>query len=330
MPSHSPTRTSPGGRAASPIRRRAVEAAVAGVVALAVLAPAALAKDPPLTIPLPAGSSPEDVTLGKGTTFYTGSLTGQGIFAGDLRTGRVSNLVPGQPGHPITGLYVDDRNRLWAAGGPAGDLRVYDAGTGALLASYTLAGPGGFVSDMVVTDDAAYVTNSFQPELYTIPLGHGATLPDQSAVRTTPLMGDFVQTGPPGTFNANGIAFLHDELVLGQTVTGKLFTVDPATGVAKAIDLGGQTVVGADGLMLRGRTLYIAQNFPNLIAVVRLDSDVETGQVEQRISDPRFDIPSSVIVSGDAVYALNARFSTPVTPDKPYDLVGVPLGHDED
>ena len=312
----------------SPPRRRALTAVVAGVLALAVLAPAAVAKDAPLTIPLPAGSSPEDVTLGKGTTFYTGSLTGQGIFAGDLRTGVGSNLVPGQPGHPITGLYVDDRNRLWAAGGPAGDLRVYDASTGALLASYSLAGPGGFVSDMVVTNDAAYVTNSFQPEMYTIPLGHGGQLPGQSAVMTTPLTGDFVQTGPTGTFNANGIAFLHDKLVIGQTVTGKLFTVDPATGVAETIDLGGQTVVGADGLMLRGRTLYIAQNFPNLIAIVRLDSDLKTGEVQQRISDPRFDIPSSVIVSGDAVYALNARFSTPFTPDKTYDLVGVPIGHD--
>jgi outer membrane protein assembly factor BamB len=327
MPSHSPTRTSPGRRASSPISRRALKVLVAGVVALAVLAPAASAKDNPLTIPLPAGSSPEDVTLGKGTTFYTGSLTGQGIFAGDLRTGRGSNLVPGEPGHPTTGLFVDDRNRLWVAGGPAGDLRVYDASTGAALASYTLTGAPGFVSDIVVTKDAAYVTDSFQPQMYTLPLGHGGRLPDQSAVRTTPLTGDFVQTGATGTFNANGIAFLHDQLVIGQTVTGRLFRVHPATGVASAIDLGGQTVVGADGLMLRNNTLYIAQNFPNLIAVVRLDSDLKTGTVEQRISDPRFDIPSSVIVSGNAVYALNARFSTPVTPDKPYDLVGVPIGH---
>src|SRR3954451_6377581 len=329
MPSHSPTGTSRRGRASSPVTRRALMAVIAGVVALAVLAPVASAKDAPLTIPLPAGSSPEDVTLGKGTTFYTGSLTGQGIFAGDLRTGQGHHLVQ-RPGHPITGLYVDDRNRIWAAGGPAADLRVYDAGTCAQLASYSLTGAPGFVSDIVVTDDAAYVTDSFQPRMYTIPLGKGGSLPGQSAVRTTALTGDFVQTGPTGTFNANGIAFFHDRLVIGQTVTGKLFSVDPATGVAKAIDLGGQTVVGADGLMLRNNTLYIAQNFPNLIAVVRLDSDVKTGQVEQRVSDPRFDIPSSVIVFGDAVYAMNARFSTPVTPDKPYDLVGVSLGHGGD
>jgi outer membrane protein assembly factor BamB len=332
MPSHTSARPSPGVRASSPARRRALRALVAGVVALAVLAPAAVAvaKDDPLTIPLPAGSSPEDVTLGQGRTFYTGSLTGNGIFAGDLRTGRGHVLVPGQPGHPITGLYVDDRNRLWAAGGPAGDLRVYDAATGAQLASYTLTGPPGFVSDIVVTDDAAYVTDSFQPQMYTIPLGHDGRLPGQYAVRTTRLTGDFVQTGPTGTFNANGIAFFHDRLVIGQTVTGTLFSVDPATGVAKAIDLGGQSVVGADGLMLRNNTLYIAQNFPNLIALVHLDSSVRTGQVERRISDPRFDIPSSVIVSDNAVYALNARFSTPVTPDKPYDLVGVGIGRGGD
>jgi sugar lactone lactonase YvrE len=329
MPSHSPTRPSPGGRASSLNSTRALKAVVARVVALAVLAPAASAKTDALTIALPAGSSPEDVALGKGTTFYTSSLTGQGIFAGDLRTGRGSVLVPGQPGHPSTGLFVDDRNRLWVAGGPAADLRVYDASTGAALASYTLTGPGGFVSDIVVTNDAAYVTDSFQPQMYTVPLGHGGSLPDPSAVRTTPLTGDIVFSGGPNTFNANGIAFLHNKLVIGQTNTGKLFTVDPATGVTSAIDLGGDTVVGADGLVLRGRTLYIAQNFPQLIAVVRLDSDMTTGRVERRIADPRFDIPSSVIVSGDAVFALNARFSTPVTTEKTYGLVGVPLGHDD-
>jgi len=307
-----------------PSHRRTLTALVASVVALAVLAPDALAKDAPLTIPLPAGSSPEDVALGTGTTFYTGSLTGQGIFAGDLRTGVGHNLVQ-SPGHPITGLYVDDRNRIWAAGGPAGDLRVYDADTGAQLASYTLAGPGGFVSDIVVTNDNAYVTNSSQPEMYTIPLEHGGRLPGQSAVKTTPLTGDIQFVAGPNVFNANGIAFLHDELIIGQTVTGKLFRVDPDTGVAHEIDLGGQTVNGADGLVLRGRTLYIAQNFPNLIAIVDLDRDMKTGTVERRISDPRFDIPSSVIVFGNAVYAMNARFSTPVTPDKPYDLVGVSL-----
>ena len=307
-------------------RRALLRALVAGGVALAALAPAASAKDDPLTIPLPAGSSPEDVALGHGSTFYTGSLAGQGIFAGDLRTGVGHNLVQ-SPGHPITGLYVDDRNRIWAAGGPAGDLRVFDADTGALLATYTLAGPGGFVSDIVVTNDNAYVTNSFQPEMYTIPLGHGGRLPGQAAVRTTPLTGDIVFSGPAGTFNANGIAFLDDELIVGQTNTGQLFRVDPDTGVAHAIDLGGQNVQGADGLMLRGRALYIAQNFPNLIAIVDLDRDMKTGTVEQRISDPRFDIPSSVIVFGNAVYAMNARFSSPNTPDKTYDLVGVPIGH---
>jgi outer membrane protein assembly factor BamB len=331
MPPHSPTRTSPGGRAsAPPTMRTPIKAVVAGVVALAVLAPVASASTDPLTIPLPAGSAPEDVALGKGTTFYTSSLTGQGIFAGDLRTGRGSVLVPGQPGHPSTGLFVDDRNRLWVAGGPAGDLRVYDARTGAALASYDLTGPAGFVSDIVVTNDAAYITDSFQPQLYTVPLGHGGRLPEQSAVQTTPLTGDIVFSTQPNPFNANGIAFLHDRLILGQTNTGKLFTADPATGVTRAIDLGGETVFGADGLMLSGRTLYIAQNFPQLIAVVRLDRDMATGQVEQRISDPGFDIPSSVIVAGDAVFALNARFTTPVTPQTRYDRGGAPLEPDAD
>ena len=85
--------------------------------------------------------------------------------------------------------------------------------------------------------------------------------------------------------------------------------------MTSAIDLAGETVVGAGGLMLRRRTLYIDQNFPQLIAAVRLCLDMKTGQVERRIADARFDIPSSVIVSGDAVFALNAHSSTPVDDD---------------
>ncbi|HET6381514.1 MAG TPA: hypothetical protein VFH63_10865 [candidate division Zixibacteria bacterium] len=61
-------------------------------------------------IPLPTGFAPEGIAIGRGATFFTGSLSGQGIWRGDLRTGQGDFLVQG--GGPFTGMDVDARNRL--------------------------------------------------------------------------------------------------------------------------------------------------------------------------------------------------------------------------
>jgi sugar lactone lactonase YvrE len=60
-------------------------------------------------------------------------------------------------------------------------------------------------------------------------------------VVTIPLGGEWVQN--PG-FNANGIARTPDgrALIVVNSGTGALFRVDPATGVATAVDLGGESV----------------------------------------------------------------------------------------
>ena len=50
------------------------------------------------------------------------------------------------------GMYVDQRtNYLFVAGGPGGQGRVYDASTGAELASYQFQTANTFVNDVIVT-----------------------------------------------------------------------------------------------------------------------------------------------------------------------------------
>ncbi len=96
---------------------------------LAFAAPAAVgAAAFPDRIDLPDGFAPEGIAIGRGTTFYSGSLSGQGIWRGDLRTGDGAFLVEG--GGPFVGMKVDAANHLWVAGGPAGNGYVFDAGTG--------------------------------------------------------------------------------------------------------------------------------------------------------------------------------------------------------
>src|ERR687894_2406541 len=97
----------------------------------AALPAATLAAPFPDRIELPNGFAPEGITTGTGSTFYTGSLSGAGIWRGDYRTGDGDLLVTG--GGPFVGMKVDAFGRLWVAGGPAGVGYLFDADTGAPL-----------------------------------------------------------------------------------------------------------------------------------------------------------------------------------------------------
>ena len=292
----------------------------------------------PKIISLPNGWQPEGIASGSGTSFYVGSLADGAIYAGDFGTGRGSVLAPGQPGLMAMGLSVDQRsNPLFVAGAVGGQGRVYDAATGALLRTYQFqdmlnAAPmSTLVNDVIVTREAAYFTDSFAAFLYRVPLGPDGALPDQSAVIRMPLSGDFVQVPQspqaPGGFvlNSNGIEATSDGkwLVIVQTVTGKLFRVDPQTGATKLIDLGGAALPIGDGLLLAGSRLYVVQNSLN-IAVVNLNHDLTSGAIERTITDPAFRVPSTIASFGDSLYAVNARFDTTPGPDVDYDIVKVP------
>ena len=178
---------------------------------LAIVAIPASAKSDktfPPVFNLPDGWQPEGIAVGRGSSFYVGSLLTGAIYGGDLRTGEGSPVVPPQQGRIAVGLDVDERsNYIFAAGGgPAlgpipGSGYVYDADTGASLAEYSFG--GGFINDVIVTRDAAYFTDSFQPVLFKVPLGPRGELIDTSEFQVIPLDDgfDFV----PGNFNANGI-----------------------------------------------------------------------------------------------------------------------------
>ena len=60
-------------------------------------------------------------------------------------------------------------------------------------------------------------------------------------------------------------------LVIVQSGTGKLFTVDAERRGATTIVLaGGESVPNGDGILLDGRTLYVVQNQLNMVAKIKL------------------------------------------------------------
>ena len=305
----------------------------------------------PETIPLPNGFQPEGITLGNGHTAYVGSLNGGSIVEVDLRTGTYGQLVPGivdGPGIPglpsqiAVGLDFDPRSGyLFVAGGIYGDGRVYNTETGDQIAQLYFDPPNpfdpfdlGWINDVVVTRDAAYFTNSFVPEVYKVPLNEQGE--PSGAVSTLTLHGDWqnwtnpAPTGPADMWiNANGIVATPDgrALIVINYFTGLLYIVDPETGHAAEIGVGGAAPVQTgDGLVLRGKTLYVVQNFANAIAVFTLSPDYSAATFTGYLTDGDLLIPSTADLFGPWLYAVNARFDICFPgpcPGVEYDIVRV-------
>jgi len=121
-------------------------------------------------------------------------------------------------------------------------------------------------------------------------------------------------------FNANGIAQTPNRkaLLVVNSMTGFLFRVDPETGVATQVDLGGASLTNGDGLLVRGRTLYVVRNLLNQVAVIKLNASGTRGRLVDTLTSPDFDVPTTVAAFGNSLYLPNARFTTPPTPNTTY------------
>jgi hypothetical protein len=276
------------------------------------------------TIALPLGLQPEGITGDGESTFYVGSLADGRVIRGDLDSGETEVLVPGRSGRVAVGMRFEgrDEDRLWVAGGPTGAVTVYDADSGEELGRWVVAGSG-FLNDVTVTEDAAYVTDSQVQRLVVVPLGDDGALPGPDGATTLPLTGDV--SFDPNDFNANGIVALEDDLlVLVQSSTGTLFIVDPATGATDAIEGTEGDLVGGDGLELgAGRLFVVRGGGGNDVAVVRLRQNGRSARVERIVTQPDFDVPSTATFADGRLWAVNARFDTEPTPTTEYMVVRV-------
>ncbi|MDX3454928.1 superoxide dismutase [Streptomyces sp. ME02-8801-2C] len=308
------------------VSRRGLLAAGAATVSAALVASPAAAspKTLPTLISLPDGFRPEGIATGAGPYAYLGSLGDGSIYRADLRTG-AGEIISTGPGTPSVGLKLDGRGRLFVAARSEG-ARVVDTRTGAVLASYALttATPT-FANDVFLTPRAAIFTDSFQPTLYALPLGRGGALPGAGDVVRIPLSGDWSQV-PGEVVNANGITGTPDgkALLVVQSGVGGLHRVDPRTGVTKLVALGDAApLTNGDGLLLVGRTLYVVQNRQNAVDVFTLSGDGSRGVFQRRITDPDFDVPTTVAAYRNRLYLPNARFTTTPTPQTTYAVVSV-------
>lgn len=303
------------------MRRRTVLAALAAtpLASLITATPAQAATDVlPEVIDLPDGWNPEGIAIA-GTSFYVGSIATGSIYKGSLLTGRGETFVQGPEGGHLIGLEIDCHNRIWACTGPNGGAIVYDGFTGAKLAEYQFGGV--FVNDAIATERAVYFTDSYTDKLYVVPIGRDGRLPGQDAVTSITLPGGLGETD---AFN-NGIETTPDgRLIIVQMLAGRLFTFDPRTSAVQQVALGGASVLNGDGLIRRGRTLYVCRNSDNIIAKFELSADASAATLVKEITDARLAVPATIALFGPAVYAVNARFDADPTPTTSYTVLRLP------
>ena len=99
---------------------------------------------------------------------------------------------------------------------------------------------------------------------------------------------------------------------MGHSGNGALYTVDPTTGASATV--AGISVPGNDGLVLRGKRLWVVQGMLNLVTRVSLSRDLSTGTVDGVITSPLFHFPATGALHGSRLAVVNAKFDTGVPP----------------
>lgn len=267
-----------------------------------------------------AGSTPGE--------FFVGSTTSGTIYRGTTGAPSAEVFLPGGADGrtDVRGLKVDSRGRLFLAGGPTGQLFVYDIATKALLAKFATGLTPTFVNDVTIAPNGdAYFTDANSPAIYRV--AADLTAPGAFS-RWSDLAGSPIVYGQG--FNLNGIAASGDGkwLVVVQSNTGKLFRVEVATKAITEIDLGGQTVMGGDGLLIDKQTLWVMRNAAATLVTFQLSPDFSSARLITTTTDPDFDFPTTFARLGDKFLVVNSQLnkrSANQPPTLPFVVVGLPV-----
>ena len=300
-------------RYGSPVARvrRAVLPLLLLALVVALAAPAAAAR-PAQVIVLPGATSAEGIAAGRGATFYAGDLFAGDIFRGNVQRGTARLFIDAPAGRMAVGMAVDvAHDLLFVAGGFTGQAYVYDTRTGATVATYQFgAPPATLVNDVALTKDGAWFTDSFQAQLYFVPVSR-AGVPG-SSFRTLAVSGPAADTG--GEVNLNGIQATANgkTLIVAHSANAQLYTVDPVSGASATI--AGVSVPNVDGILLEAGRLWAVQNFSNQVSRIRLRPDLSSGVVEEVITSELFQVPTTAARFGSRLAVVNAKFDTGIPP----------------
>ncbi|MDR7308851.1 hypothetical protein [Rhodoferax saidenbachensis] len=269
---------------------------------------------------------PEGIAWSATQKVFFVSSVHQGVVGKVTLDGRYTPFIRDEKLISSAGLHLDTaRNLLWVAIGDLGAsvrskpenqgklaaIAAYDTTTGERRAYHDLGAliEGGHFANDITTDPQGnvYVTDSFAPVVYRI---------DPKGTASVFAKSDWFKGEG---FNLNGLVYHPDGyLLVGKYNSGELFrisTKDPSNIHRVKLN---DTLVGADGLLLRGRDrITVVQNAgkDRVLDVVSHDG-WETATLQPAKATAQ-SFPTAAAVVGKDLYVLNARLDTLFSAEAP-------------
>jgi hypothetical protein len=264
--------------------------------------------------------NPEGVaTRGGGKVFFVGA-TGDGtIYRGTIGNPTVTQFIPGAAGKSAVGMKIRG-GKLYVAGGMTGKIYVYSVRTKELLATFD-TGPGGFLNDLVVTGTGVFVTDSFRPTLWRVT--NAQVRAGSGTPQAIPVAPEIAYV--PGAFNLNGIVARGHELIVVQSNTGKLFSIEVKKGgtTREIHEIASEPVLGGDGMLLDRGRLIVVRGSPAALLFLKLKHHASSAKLVATQTDLTLHGPSTVARARHLYLVVNADFATSTTP---FTVSGLPRG----
>jgi hypothetical protein len=243
--------------------------------------------------------------------FYVSATNRDGtIYRGELGQQQLEVWVGPRAGDNGRGIDVDEAGRIYVAGGPSAEVRVFDA-SGTLLAELPTGEAGSFLNDVWVgTDGAAYITDSSLRRIWRVTQRDG-----EWVIELWRDISDTITYTPPLTdFDLGGIVGTRDGryLLTSQGTTGQLWRIDIATKAITEVDVDGPALVDADGIVLRGHYLYVVQNFSRQITKLRLSGDWSSAEVRDVLATPADRTFTTAKIARGQLLVVDSKFGFPL------------------
>lgn len=256
-----------------------------------------------------AGVFLEGIGLDEDTETIYVSATNRGgtIYRGRVGDERLEVWQGPRPGDNGRGIDVDRKGRVYVAGGPSAEVRVFSR-SGDLLAELPTEASGSFLNDVQIgPDGAAYVTDSSLPIIWRVSVDDEGTWRIE---RWLDVSATITYTAPLDDFDLGGIVTTRDGryLLTAQGTTGQLWRIDLRTRQIDEVEIDGPPIVNADGLVLHGDDLYVVQNFSRLITKLDLDDDAARAETEDVLATPANRTFTTAVQDGGRLLVVDSKF----------------------
>ena len=177
---------------------------------------------------------------------------------------------------------------------------------------------------MVLTDDAAYFTDTLNPTLWRVPITETKVGELEPWLDLTTTVLQYAEGA-----NLNGITATPygRSLIVGQMNRGLLFRIDLAERKAVPIEIDSESLIGIDRLVLDGQRLYMVRQPVEEIVTVEVSEDFSSGQVVGRFKSSDLDWPATAAKAGDRLLVVNSQFDKRRSEDPtlPFEVIGIPI-----